>query len=154
MKVLMRLATLLLALCLLGAAALAEGAVSTSVVMRVSRLAQDAVVDEGEDLSMEVNVDGVEPASYQWYFNDAEIPGASHKVYNIVNAGVEDAGTYRLDAFDENGAMLLSMDMAVRVIAREVPQSGDASLPLGLVLAAMGAAVLLLTAKIRRSAAC
>ena len=77
---------------LLGACALAEGVISTSVVMRVSHMTQNAVVDAGEDLSMEVNIDGVAPASYQWYFEDAAIPGANQKVYNIINAQVEDSG--------------------------------------------------------------
>ena len=52
----------LVALLLLLGSAFAEGVISTTVVMRVSRLTQDAVVDAGEDLSMEVNIDGVSPA--------------------------------------------------------------------------------------------
>ena len=46
----------LVALLLLLGSAFAEGVISTTVVMRVSRLTQDAVVDAGEDLSMEVNI--------------------------------------------------------------------------------------------------
>ena len=87
MKGLKRIAVVLLALCALcWSAALAEDVVSTSVVMRVSRLTQDAIVNEGEDLSMEVNMDGVTPTAYQWYFNDAPIDGAVQKVFNIVDA--------------------------------------------------------------------
>ena len=48
---------------MLGAYALADGVISTTVVMRVSHMTQNAVVDAGEDLSMEVNIDGVVPAS-------------------------------------------------------------------------------------------
>ncbi len=148
-----RVAAILVALCVLCAvSAMAEG-ISTNVVIRVSRLAQDAIVDEGEDLSMEINVEGVQPTKYQWYFNDAPISGAEQKVYNIVNAAEEDAGVYRMDAFDESGSMVLSMDMAVRVIGKNMPQSGDSSLPLGAVLAAMAAAALLLVRRIRRLAA-
>ena len=99
------LALVALLLLLLGSA-VAEGVISTTVVMRVSHLTQDAVVDAGEDLSMEVNIDGVSPASYQWYFEGAPISGADQRVYNIVNAAVEDSGVYRMDAFDENGDML------------------------------------------------
>ena len=75
----------LVALLLLLGSAFAEGVISTTVVMRVSRLTQDAVVDAGEDLSMEVNIEGVSPASYQWYFEGAPIAGANQRVYNIVN---------------------------------------------------------------------
>ena len=44
----------LVALLLMLGSAVAEGVISTTVVMRVSHLTQDAVVDAGEDLSMEV----------------------------------------------------------------------------------------------------
>ena len=153
MKGLKRFAVLLLALlALCWSTTLAEGVVSTSVVMRVSRLTQDAVVDEGEDLSMEINMDGVAPASYQWYFNDTPISGAVQKVYNIVNAGEADAGVYRLDAFGEDGNMLVSMDLAVRVITKAVPKSGDNSLPVIYAAAAMGLALALLVIRIRRAA--
>lgn len=154
MKGLKRIAVVLLALCALcWSAALAEDVVSTSVVMRVSRLTQDAIVNEGEDLSMEVNMDGVTPTAYQWYFNDAPIDGAVQKVFNIVDAKTADAGIYRLDAFGEEGQMLLSMDLAVRVNSREVPKSGDNSLPVAAVVASMGLALALLAVRIRRMAA-
>ena len=135
---------------LLGACALAEGVISTSVVMRVSHMTQNAVVDAGEDLSMEVNIDGVAPASYQWYFEDAAIPGANQKVYNIINAQVEDSGVYRMEAFDAEGRMLVSMDISARVIGRDVPQSGDASMPVGVAVAVFAAAALVLIATQRR----
>ena len=140
----------LVALLLLLGSAFAEGVISTTVVMRVSHLTQDAVVDAGEDLSMEVNIEGVSPASYQWYFNDAPIEGANQRVYNIVNASVEDAGVYRLDAFDADGSMLLSMDIAARVIDDTVPKSGDDSLPVGVAFAVLAVAVVALSAKLLR----
>lgn len=131
----------------------ADQTVTTSVVMRVSRMTQNAVVNAGEDLSMEISIDGVTPASYQWYFNDVPIAGANQKVYSILSASAEDTGVYRLDAFDENGKMLVSMDIAARVIVDEVPKSGDASLPLNVVWMAMGVAAVLLIASRRRAAA-
>ena len=142
----------LVALLLLLGSAFAEGVISTTVVMRVSHLTQDAVVDAGEDLSMEVNIDGVSPASYQWYFEGAPISGADQRVYNIVNAAVEDSGIYRMDAFDENGDMLLSMEIAARVIDDTVPKSGDSSLPVGAAFAVLAAASVALFVKLRRAA--
>ena len=82
--------------------AFAEGKISTTVLMRVSRMTQNAVVNAGEDLSIEVSIDGAQPAQYQWYFNDAPIEGANQKVFNIANAQPEHTGVYRLDAFDES----------------------------------------------------
>lgn len=140
----------LLTLALLFGSACAEGVISTTVVMRVSRMTQDAVVDVGEDLSMEVNIEGVEPARYQWYFNDSAIEGANQRVYNIVDAAVEDAGVYRLDAFDEDGKMLLSMDISARVIDDTVPKAGDLSIPVGAAFALLAASCAALALKLRR----
>lgn len=148
-----RLGTLLLiALLTLGLCASAEGAIRTTVVMRVSRMTQNAVVNAGEDLSIEVNIDGVNPDTYQWYFNDQPIQGANQKVLNILNAQPSDAGLYRLDAFDENGAMLVSMDIAARVKDNAVPQSGDRSLPVGVALGGMAVCAAALVLLLRRRA--
>ena len=138
---------------LLSLTAAAENMVSTTVVMRVSHMTQSAVVDAGEDLSMEVNIDGVTPASYQWYFNEAPIAGATQKVYSIVNAQAENTGVYRLDAFDAEGSMVVSMDISARVIDQTVPKAGDNSLPVGVAMAAMVAAAGALMIVNRRRAA-
>lgn len=138
MKRFLRIAAALMALMALASVcACAQETISTTVVMRVSRMTQNAVVDVGEDLSMEVNIEGVEPDSYQWYFNDVAIEGANQKVFNIINATVEDAGIYRLDAFDGEGRMVLSMDIAARVIDDVVPQSGDNAMTAGMAFAGM-----------------
>lgn len=127
-------------------------AIDTTVVMRVSHMTQNAVVDAGEDLSIEVNIDGVTPAAYQWYFNDNPIQGATQKVLNIVDAQPEDAGIYRLDAFDESGAMAVSMDIAARVVEDEVPQSGDSSLPVSYAFAGIVLCSAAMVALLRRRA--
>ncbi len=149
-----RLAALVLVL-LLCTGALAEGEISTTVVMRVSRMTQSAVVNVGEDLSMEVNIEGVEPASYQWYYEGQAISGANQKAYSIVNAKVENSGVYRMDAFDANGKMLVSMDISARVIDDNVPKSGDASMPVGVAIGGfvLAAAVLVLAFWRRKPAA-
>ena len=137
---------------LVSACALAEGVISTTVVMRVSRMTQNAVVDVGEDLSMEVNIDGVTPASYQWFFEGQAIEGADQRVYNIVNAQVEDSGVYRMDAFDAEGDMVVSMDISARVIDNTVPKSGDASMSMGAAAALFAAAAAALLIVLRRKA--
>jgi len=140
-------------LTLLATTVMAEGMISTTVVMRVSQMTQNAVVDAGKDLSMEVNIDGVVPASYQWYFNDSAIAGANQKVYSIINAQPEDTGVYRLDAFDANGKLVVSMDIAARVIDSSVPKSGDNSMPVGVAIASVGAAAVVLMTALRRKQA-
>ena len=89
-------------------------------------------------------------AQYQWYFNDAPIEGANQKVYNVVNAQVENTGVYRLDAFDGDGRMLVSMDIAVRVIDNSVPQSGDLSMPVGFAFAGLALCGALMLVVLRR----
>ena len=146
----LKIAALVVMALILTIPAYAENMISTTLVMRVSRMTQNAVVNVGEDLTMDVSVDGVIPASYQWYFNNQPIDGANQKVYSIVNAQVENAGVYRMDAFDADGKMIVSMDISARVIDKVVPKSGDASLPVQYVLGAMGAAAVVLTATLRR----
>lgn len=148
------IAILAVAVLLLSAYALADGMISTTVVMRVSHMTQNAVVDVGEDLSMEVNIDGVEPFAYQWYYEGKAIDGANQKVYSIVNAKVEDSGVYRMDAFDEGGRMLVSMDISARVIDNTVPKSGDASMPVGYAVIglALASSVLLVAFRRRKEA--
>ncbi len=135
----------LVAVLLLTCGAWAENMISTTVVLRVSHMTQNAVVDAGEDLSMEVNIEGVEPASYQWYLENAPIAGA--------NAQPENTGLYRMDAFDGEGNMVVSMDISARVVTPDVPKAGDSSLPVGAALAAMAAAAGLLVVTRRRSVA-
>ena len=152
-RVLSRLAALWIAIMLLASVcACAESSISTTVVMRVSRMTQNAVVKAGEDLSIEVDIDGVEPESYQWFFNDVPLDGANQKVYNIVNAQPEHTGVYRMDAFDANGKMLVSMDIAARVLEDTVPQAGDGSMPVGVAIAAIALCGGLLLVLLRRRA--
>ena len=147
MRTIALIAAMAVALMLAGLAS-AQEAVNTTVTMRVSHMTQSAVVNAGEDLTIEVSVDGVNPNSYQWFFNERPIEGANQKVLNIVNAQPENTGIYRLDAYDENGSLVVSMDIAARVVEDAVPQAGDESLPVqaavgGLVLCAAAMAVLL-----------
>lgn len=115
----------------------AMGAISSTVILRASRVTQSAVINVGEDLSMEVLLEGVEPASYQWYFKDEPIEGANRKTYSIIDATLDDTGIYRIDAFDENGNLLISMDISARVIDPEIPKSGDRSIPVGIAFGAL-----------------
>ncbi len=126
----------------------AAQALTATVVMKVSRTAQDSIINEGEDLSIDVQIDGIAPASYLWYFDGAVIPGADGQVYTIDAATPADAGTYRMEAYDQTGKMLLSMDFSVRVLEKALPKSGDNTLgvvPVSLLmtglLGAMGAGI-------------
>ena len=138
MKRLVRIAALfsLLAVTLVAAAGSAQ-ALSASVVMKVSRTAQDSVVNVGEDLTIDVDIEGVEPAMCRWFFEDELIEGADGCVLGIGSATLEDAGTYRMEAYAEDGSMLVSMEFAVRVVDKALPKSGDDTLSVGVVAGGM-----------------
>ena len=112
-------------------------ALSAGVVMTVSRTTQDSIINEGENLTIDVQLDEVEPALYRWYFNDELIPGATANVYTIASAVPEDAGMYRVEAYSENGKMLVTMEFSVRVIENALPKSGDDTMSIGVITAAM-----------------
>lgn len=141
----------LVILAMLVAAVGSAHALSANVVMKVSRTAQDSVVNAGEDLTIDVRLDGVEPAMYKWYFEDALIEGASDRVYTVRRAAIEDAGMYRMEAFGDDGSMLVSMEFAVRVIENKLPQAGDDTLGIGLVSGIMSLSAAAMAAAIIRS---
>jgi hypothetical protein len=117
----------------------AAGALTATVVMKVARTAQDSIINEGEDLSIDVQIEGSSPSAYRWLFEGAPIAGATERVYNIESATVADAGVYRMEAYDEAGKLILSMDFSVRVVEKALPKSGDATLGLVSLVATMGA---------------
>lgn len=48
----------------------------------------------GEPVLFSVSATGEEPLSYQWQFNDEDIPGATTNTYFITNAALSNAGSY------------------------------------------------------------
>ena len=122
---------------MLVAAAGSAFALSANVVMRVSRTAQDSIISVGEDLTIDVELDGVAPAACRWYFGDELLADETGSKLMIRNAQIEDAGTYRFEAYDAEGKMLVSMEFAVRVVDKALPKSGDDTLGLWLVGGAM-----------------
>lgn len=139
------LVTLMLMICALPLANAAS--VRTFLTFRVTTRTQSAVVNIGQDLQIEVGVDGVTPSKWQWYFNEAPIAqDGNERVYNLVNAKLEDAGIYRMEAYDEQSRLLVSIDVNVRVIdPYALPESGDDSLPVSVAFFALGAGVLIMT---------
>ncbi len=111
-------------------------ALSAGVVMTVSRTTQDSVIDEGENLTIDVQLDGVEPARYIWYFEGEVIDGAAGRVYAITSATQQDAGLYRVEAYSEEGKMLMIMEFDLRVIDKALPKSGDSTPAAGILIAA------------------
>lgn len=115
----------------------AAQALTAGVVMTVSRTTQDSIINEGENLTIDVQIDGVEPALYKWFYEDEPIAGASDSIYTIFSAKPGDAGLYRVEAYAEDGKMLVTMEFSVRVIDKVLPKSGDNTLSAGIAIPAM-----------------
>lgn len=140
---------------MLAASVCTAQALSAGVVMTVSRTTQDSIINEGENLTIDVQLDSVEPAVYRWYYNNELIINADANVYTIASAVPEDAGMYKVEAYSEDGKMLVTMEFSVRVIDNALPKSGDDTIGLGCIastisVCAAGMAVLVIR---RRSVA-
>ncbi len=148
-------ALVLMMLFIAGSALAETGAIRTYLTFRITTRTQSAVVNVGEDLQIEVGVDGVEPTSWQWYFKGEPITqDGDQRIYNLLNATEEDAGLYCLKAYKDD-ALVVSVDVNVRVIdAVVMPASGDGSMPVAYAFAAlaMGLAALMLLGYKRRHA--
>lgn len=148
-------ALVLMMLFIAGSALAETGAIRTYLTFRITTRTQSAVVNVGEDLQIEVGVDGVEPTSWQWYFKGEPITqDGDQRIYNLLNATEEDAGLYCLKAYRDD-TLVVSVDVNVRVIdAVVMPASGDGSMPVAYAFAAlaMGLAALMLLGYKRRHA--
>lgn len=60
----------------------------------------------GERVSIEVTASGQEPLLYQWYLDEEPIVGATRRNYAIWNALPADAGRYRVEVSNVQGAVL------------------------------------------------
>lgn len=145
-----------LVLVVLSAGALAEaGAIRTYLTFRITTETHSAIVNVGEDLQIEVGVEGVTPTSYQWYYEGAPIEkNGNERIYNLLNAQIEDEGIYTMEAY--NGDKLaLKVEVNVRVINPTViPASGDGSMPVEAAFALAGAAALAVLVLIRKRRVC
>ncbi|MBQ5771437.1 MAG: immunoglobulin domain-containing protein [Clostridia bacterium] len=128
-----------------------NGAIRTYLTFRITTQTQSAIVDVGEDLQIEVGVDGVEPTRYQWYFEGKAIErNGNERIYNLLNAQMEDAGIYTLEAYTGE-ALALKVEVNVRVINPTViPASGDNSLPVEMAFGAAGAAVIFMAVLLKK----
>lgn len=147
MKILARVAALfsLFTVAFVAAAGGAQ-ALSANVVMKVSRTCQDPVINVGEDLAIAVDIEGVEPAAYRWFFENELMDDLGGSVLRIGSAVPEDSGVYRMEAYGADGAMLVSMEFSVRVVDKALPKSGDDTLNRGVVAGGMSLCAAGLTA--------
>lgn len=58
----------------------------------------DKTIKEGEKLTLNVEVSGTEPITYQWYKDDTKIEGATNRVYEVESAELGMTGFYFCEA--------------------------------------------------------
>ncbi len=64
---------------------------------------QDVSVPAGSEVALEVAARGSEPISWQWFFRDIAIPGATNATLRLVNVQAPDAGDYAAEARNRLG---------------------------------------------------
>ncbi len=66
---------------------------------------QSQTVATGSNVTFSVTVGGQGPFTYQWQFNQADIPGATGSSYNILSARTTNAGIYGVTISSPNGTV-------------------------------------------------
>ena len=75
-------------------------------VIRLDPEAEESEEIEAPSLTLTQTVTGSTPISYQWYFNNAPVLGATQKDLTIHDIAAEKAGFYQLKATNEHGTTL------------------------------------------------
>lgn len=121
---------LMLAIMIFASFAVAEGGkIRTYLTFRITTRTQSAIVNAGEDLQIEVGVEGASPTRYQWYFEGMPLEDGDERVYNLVNAQLSDAGIYCMEAYTGD-KLAVKVEVNVRVIdTSDLPATGDSSVP-------------------------
>ena len=100
----------------------------------------------GGSTTLSVVADGLDPLTYQWYFNGAPIAGANQASYTITNATASSAGNYTVVITNGAGAVTSSVatitvasassvGRIINLSARAIAGSGDKTLIVGFALA-------------------
>lgn len=72
------------------------------IPLSISSEPADLTVIENDDAEFSVVATSSGSISYQWYFNDTELPGATQDTLTLTNVVSDDAGTYMVMVFDDN----------------------------------------------------
>jgi len=101
----------------------------------IVRQPQSQMVAAGDAVTFSVDARGLEPFSYQWTFNDADIPGAIDRVLTLANVTAANAGSYAVRVSNTGGttpsaAATLRVGEALRLFNTGVDDA-SAALPDG-----------------------
>jgi alpha-tubulin suppressor-like RCC1 family protein len=69
---------------------------------------QSQLVLAGQTVSLEADPTGLNPFSFQWYFNGAVLPGATNSTLKLTNVQAQNAGTYAVSVGNPLGVVMSS----------------------------------------------
>ncbi len=88
------------------AAILSSNATLTLLIpAEITQQPQSTNVSPGVTVTFSVTATSSTPITYQWRFNDVEIPGATNRMLTVANAQEEDAGNYTVVVTDGVGPL-------------------------------------------------
>jgi len=95
---------------------------------RIVRQPPSRRVNIGEVISLEAEASGMEPLSYQWQFNGANLPGATSPTLSIRSAAIADSGEYILIVTNKIGMVssrpgLVTVIEPLRIVTQPVSQT-------------------------------
>jgi FG-GAP-like repeat/Immunoglobulin I-set domain len=81
------------------------GTSGAAFALGITTQPKDASVSLGANLTIQVFASGIDPLSYQWHFNEAEIAGATKRTLVLTNVQVVSAGDYSAVVTDSSGSV-------------------------------------------------
>ncbi len=85
----------------------------------ISSAPASATIPAGTDYTLQVGATGTAPLSYQWYFNNTPIPGATTASYTLVSPDYDDTGDYKVKVTNPGGNV--TTEPATITVANAVP---------------------------------
>ncbi len=109
----------------------------------IARDPQDIEVPVGSDATFSVAAGGSKPLTFQWFFNDAKIEGATNPLLTVSNAQTKDEGNYRVEVSNRVGpatskAAKLTVNDRLRITVQPISQTVLAGVDVTLLVAAGG----------------
>jgi hypothetical protein len=85
----------------------------------ITQQPQSRIVPPGANVPFTVTATGANPLSYQWWFNNNALPGATNASHTVTNAQITDAGNYVVVITNSYGS--ITSDVAVLTVDTNPP---------------------------------
>jgi autotransporter-associated beta strand protein len=102
-----------------------NGTLTVAAVVVITNQPQSVVADTGQNVSFTVGVTGSSPLSYQWYFNGANLPGATLATLALTNVQSANAGNYFVivtNSFGSATSSVATLTVNIPPVVSTLPQ--------------------------------